>query len=113
LTAHPARQQDELKKEISSLKGQVAQRDEIIQQHKRELNTASQDKRELLEVVEKRDKQVEILTEENKRLTQRVTTTQKEFSELQRKYHEIDANYISLQVRTRLSHIAVDDTAHN
>lgn len=38
-------------------------------------------------------------SEENKRLTQRVTGTQKEFSELQRKYHEIDANHISLQVR--------------
>lgn len=37
--------------------------------------------------------------EENKRVTQRVTSTQKEFSELQRKYHEIDANHISLQVR--------------
>jgi uncharacterized protein involved in exopolysaccharide biosynthesis len=37
-------------------------------------------------------------SEENKRLTQRVTSTQKEFSELQRKYHEIDANHISLQV---------------
>ena len=44
------------------LKGHVAQRDETIQQHKRELNTASQDKREMLEVVEKRDKQLEMLT---------------------------------------------------
>ncbi len=57
-----ARQHDELKKEISALKGHVAQRDEVIQQHKRELNTASQDKRELMEVVEKRDKQLEVLT---------------------------------------------------
>lgn len=56
------RQHDELKKEVSTLKGHVAQRDETIQQHKRELNTASQDKREMLEVVEKRDKQLEMLT---------------------------------------------------
>lgn len=62
LTKSAARQHDELKKEISALKGHVAQRDEVIQQHKRELNTASQDKRELLEVVEKRDKQLEMLT---------------------------------------------------
>jgi hypothetical protein len=35
-----------------------------VQQLKRELSAASQDKRELLEVVEKRDKQLEVLNGE-------------------------------------------------